>query len=215
MRGGLDHFVRDGIASRSGREGFLERIGRSVPTRVPVLRLVGHRGGVYGKRVREHMPWRAGMYLAAPARLIEGVIEAGLGPAGTPPGVRVGVDLVAAGDVAASVDRFGDRYLRRIFTEHELASCRGERVAEGLAARFAAKEATLKVLGVDDAQPGWRSIEMFRTPRGACEIRLRGEAARLADEAGIGPLAVSLSHDRGVAVAVVVALTGGEESRHG
>jgi holo-[acyl-carrier protein] synthase len=157
------------------------------------------------------------MYLAGLHRLFVGVMRTQVSPPGAWTGVRVGVDLVTAGDVAASVARFGDRYLRRVFTEHELSSCAGDpdRVAEGLAARFAAKEATLKVLGLDGAQPGWRSIEVFRTPRGWCELRLQGPAARLADEEGIGQLAVSLSHDRGVAMAVVVALTNREETRSG
>ncbi len=71
------------------------------------------------------------------------------------PSIRVGVDVVAVSDVAESVDRFGDRYLDRIFTPHEVAYCRSEHgsgrgtqgySAESLAARFAAKEAVVKVL---------------------------------------------------------------------
>jgi holo-[acyl-carrier protein] synthase len=132
-------------------------------------------------------------------------------------GVRVGVDIVKSADVAASIDRFGDRYLRRLFTEHELSTCNGDlgTVADRLAARFAAKEATLKVLGLDGSQPEWRSIEVFRTPSGSCEIRLHDGAASLAARTCLGPLAVSLSHEQGVATAVVVALSWDEQPDHG
>src|ERR1039458_9884587 len=66
----------------------------------------------------------------------------------TPRRWRVGMDIAFVGDVAESIARFGDRYVCRIFTPHEISCCVGSRAAtaEGLAARFAAKEATIKVL---------------------------------------------------------------------
>ncbi len=120
--------------------------------------------------------------------------------------LAVGVDLVDIAEVARSVKHFGDRYLRRVFTEHEIACCQGsaEVVAASLAARFAAKEATLKVLAPVDARPDWRSIEVVRLPSGACKLRLRGAAARLAVERGLGPFALSMTHEAGLAAAVVV-----------
>ena len=125
-------------------------------------------------------------------------------------GVRVGTDVTAIPDVLASMTRFGDRYLDRVFTPHERASCAGPPAvaAAGLAARFAAKEAAVKVLepAPDDARPPWRSIEVRRRPSGACHLELSGEAARLASRAGINELAVSMSHEGSVAIAVVVAL---------
>lgn len=122
--------------------------------------------------------------------------------------VRVGADLVAVEDVATSVERFGDRYLRRVYTDHEIACCQGDPhvVAAGLAARFAAKEAVVKVLRPAGPRPDWRSIEVRRAPTGWCAVELRGEAARLAEEAGIRSWAVSLSHEAGMAAAVVVAV---------
>ena len=122
--------------------------------------------------------------------------------------VLVGVDLTRVAEVAASIERFGDRYLRRLFTEHELASCHGhpDTVAAGLAARFAAKEATIKVLKPVAARPEWRSMEVHRAASGACEMRLTDTAARRAAELGITDLAVSLSHEGDLAAAVVVAL---------
>jgi holo-[acyl-carrier protein] synthase len=78
--------------------------------------------------------------------------------------VRVGADLAGVQQVVDSVARFGDRYLRRVYTEHEIACCPGlpSVAAAGLAARFAAKEATIKVLRPVDFQPDWRSIEITR-----------------------------------------------------
>lgn len=118
----------------------------------------------------------------------------------------VGVDLVDVAEVARSVKRFGDRYLRRVFTEHELSCCTGapDAAAASLAARFAAKEATLKVLGPHDARPDWRSIEVVRLANGSCKLKLRGAAARLAVERGLGPFALSMTHEAGLAAAVVV-----------
>jgi holo-[acyl-carrier protein] synthase len=132
--------------------------------------------------------------------------------------IRIGVDLVAVSDVADSVERFGDRYVQRIFTPHEVACCRSEHggpggspgyAFESLAARFAAKEATVKVLRPTGPRPDWRSIEVHRHEDGWCEIRLTGRAATLADEAGIDAWAVSLTHEASLAAAVVVGLCHG------
>jgi holo-[acyl-carrier protein] synthase len=122
--------------------------------------------------------------------------------------LRVGADVALVGEVVASLQRFGDRYLARVFTDHEVESCRagGASFAPSLAARFAAKEATLKVLRPVDHQPNWRSIEVRRSAEGWCEMHLTGLAARLAGEARITELAVSLTHEGDVAAAVVVAL---------
>jgi holo-[acyl-carrier protein] synthase len=109
--------------------------------------------------------------------------------------------------VAKSVERFGARYLRRVYTEGELAYCMEEpsRSAERLAARFAAKEATVKVLRPRHWWPDWRTIEVRRDPCGWCELVLTGSAADLAEEAGILSLAVSVSHEGAMASAVVMA----------
>ncbi len=122
--------------------------------------------------------------------------------------IRVGADVVAVHQVAESVARFGSRYLQRVYTEHELSSCAGSPPvqAAGLAARFAAKEATIKVLRPVGHQPDWRSVEVRRHSHGWCTMDLSGHAATLADQAGIADLAVSLTHEGDVAAAVVVAL---------
>jgi holo-[acyl-carrier protein] synthase len=122
--------------------------------------------------------------------------------------IRVGADLVMVDQVADSIACFGDRYLRRVYTDHEIDSCgRTPSVASaGLAARFAAKEAALKVLRPTGHRPEWRSIEVRRHDGGWCTMSLSGYAAELATQAGLGELAVSLTHEEGIAGAVVVAL---------
>ncbi len=126
--------------------------------------------------------------------------------------VRAGVDLVEVASVAAALERFGARYARRCYSAGERAAARGTGAVEAaaLAARFAAKEATIKVLepGKDVVPPGWRDIEVVRLASGACRIALHARAASLAAREGIGAMAVSLSHEGPFACAVVVAVCG-------
>lgn len=123
------------------------------------------------------------------------------------PSLSVGIDLVRIADVAESVERFGDRYLRRLFTPDEIAYASGDaaRMPERLAARFAAKEATLKALGMVEHGGAWSDIEVVRNPSGRCELRLHGRAREAADALGANAFAVSLSHEFEYATAVVVA----------
>ena len=127
---------------------------------------------------------------------------------GTGTAVRVGADVVSVHQVEESLARFGSRYLERIYTQHEIESSVGGSpvCAASLAARFAAKEATLKVLRPLGHQPDWRSVEVRRHAGGWCTMALSGHAAVLADQAGIAELAVSLTHEGDIAAAVVVAL---------
>jgi holo-[acyl-carrier protein] synthase len=122
--------------------------------------------------------------------------------------LSVGVDLVELERIAQVVGRYGDRFLTRIYTPEELLHCRG-RVPE-LAARFAAKEAVSKALGVGmnhiSAQGiGWRDVEVLSDRRGKPLLKLSGRAHELADEQGLREWAVSLSHERAYAMAFVVA----------
>lgn len=122
--------------------------------------------------------------------------------------LRVGTDLVQIAEVAAAVARWGDAYLRRVFAADELAACR--RAADwdiaSLAARFAAKEAVMKLLRPDAASAlAWTDIVVQRERSGAPAIRLSGLALPLARRAGLGPVAVSLSHDGDYACATAIA----------
>jgi holo-[acyl-carrier protein] synthase len=139
------------------------------------------------------------------------------------PSLRVGIDLTSVFEVAASVERFGDHYVKRIFTPHEIACCQatgescestGRYSYESLAARFAAKEAVVKVLQPVGARPAWRDIEVRRAPGGRPEIRLSGRAAAMADRVGIEDLAVSMTHEQSAAAAIVVGFCGnGQEEQ--
>lgn len=126
-------------------------------------------------------------------------------PASEGDAVSVGIDLTSVEDIRKAVSEFGDRYLHRLFTAHELQDCQGRAdPAPHLAARFAAKEAAFKALKLVGAQPPWTSIELWSLPDGRCELRLSGAAAQLAWERGIERLSVSLSHEGDMAAAVVV-----------
>jgi holo-[acyl-carrier protein] synthase len=116
--------------------------------------------------------------------------------------VRVGIDLVRISRVNDSLEAFGDRFLRRLFTDDEIAYATSapSQTGERLAARFAAKEAARKALRAGDGI-GWRQIEVRRDPSGACDLVLHGEAARVA---GPCSTAVSISHEGDLATAVVV-----------
>ena len=118
--------------------------------------------------------------------------------------VRVGTDVEAIADVAAALDRWGERYAKRLFTEAELAECGA--AAPRLTARFAAKEAAIKLLAPDNLVPRWRSIEVRTQRSGAPCIVLHDEAVQLARQRGIGQMSVSLSHGAGIGTATVVAL---------
>ncbi len=122
------------------------------------------------------------------------------------PALRLGTDIVDVRSVEASIERFGRRYLERVYTDAEIAYCGSDASggAERFAARFAAKEATLKVLRPTDWRPEWRHIEVVRQDGGWCEIQLRGPAAALAEQQGIQILSCSLAHERGYATAVVL-----------
>ena len=118
----------------------------------------------------------------------------------------VGVDLVEVSEVLGSIERIGDRYVRRLFTEDEIAYCRSRPEAQAMrfAARFAAKEATIKVLRAE-ARPDFRAIEVRRSPVGWCDLVLHGAAKEMAKEAGIDGLSLSMSHEPSYATAVVIA----------
>ena len=121
--------------------------------------------------------------------------------------LRVGIDLVSVEEVREAIREHGARYLERLFTPGELRDCgqNGEPEPERLAARFAAKEATLKVLRPGDQAVPWADIEVMRDPTGWVALELTGAAAALARDQGLDGFALSISHERGFATAVVVA----------
>jgi holo-[acyl-carrier protein] synthase len=122
--------------------------------------------------------------------------------------LRVGLDLVSVDSVAASLrGAHREHYLERIYTKAEVEDCRGPsgRIeAERLAARFAAKEATIKALPGAGEEVRLTMIEVRSEPSGEVRLELSGRAAELAAQAGIEELALSLTHEGGFAAATVV-----------
>ena len=133
-------------------------------------------------------------------------------PGGDHTRLAIGIDLVAIDEVQEALEQFGDRYLSRIFTDHEIACSPGEGEvrARHLAARHAAKEATVKALGPKDQLPPWHSIEVRQDENGGYRLRLTGYAAELARRASLSDFAVSFSYRKNLAAAVVLASTRNE-----
>ncbi len=125
--------------------------------------------------------------------------------------LRVGTDVQAISTVAEAVLTHGERYLNRVYTAGEVSDAAGsppewqEAALASLAARFAAKEAMIKVLRPTGRGYPWTQIEVVRRPGGWCALRLSGEAERAARDAALIATAVSFAHDGGAAVATVVA----------
>ena len=120
----------------------------------------------------------------------------------------VGVDLIEVTRVERALARHGARFLERVFTPAEIVYCRGR--APELAARFAAKEAISKALGVglnhiSAYGIGWQDAEVLPDPLGKPGVCLSGRAQALAEEQGLRQWSISLSHSRDYAVAFVVA----------
>ena len=118
--------------------------------------------------------------------------------------LKTGVDLVEIERLQQTIDRYGERFLQRVFTEKELAEV-GSNTAS-LAARFAAKEAVAKALGTGIGLVSWREIEIQRGPSREPRLHLSGQARSMAGLLGLQNWSISLSHTRSHAIAVAVAI---------
>lgn len=118
--------------------------------------------------------------------------------------IATGVDIIEIARIQRALDDFGDRFLRKVYTERERARY-ATRVPE-LAARFAAKEATSKALGTGIRGVYWREMEVISNWRGKPILVLHGNAAARAAHLGLISFDVSLTHSRTDAMAFVVAL---------
>ena len=118
--------------------------------------------------------------------------------------LTTGVDIIEIERIQRALERWGDRFLRRIYTEDEAAYCRGR--PPNLAGRFAAKEAAMKALGTGLRGVGWKDIEVIRNEAGAPSVLLHGRAKVRAETLGVRKMSLSLSHSRNYAVAFVVGL---------
>ncbi len=123
-----------------------------------------------------------------------------------PPGVvpegttELGIDIVKVERIRSALDRFGERFSRRVLTDRERRYVRDR--PETFAGRWAAKEAVSKVLGLGVRGIGWRDIEVERLPTGQPAVRLHGRAAQRAEQLAMGRIALSITHESDYAVAV-------------
>jgi holo-[acyl-carrier protein] synthase len=120
--------------------------------------------------------------------------------------VGTGIDIAEVPRIAASMQRFGGRFLHRVFTAGEIRYCESKaNRAERYAARFAAKEAAMKALGTGwNRGVRWRDIEVTREPGGRPTILFHGNAAEFAEKLGAVHVALSLSHTAEQAIAQVI-----------
>lgn len=120
--------------------------------------------------------------------------------------LRTGIDLIEIERIRAVIARYGDRFERRVYTKGEITYCAGR--ATSLAARFAAKEAVSKLLGVGIQHldgVDWREIEVVSSENGDPALKLYGKAWQRARELGLDEIALSFSHTHEHAIALVVA----------
>ena len=120
--------------------------------------------------------------------------------------IGIGVDLVECSRIQHSLDRFGERFLHRVFTDGEIAYSNSMKFpARHLAARFAAKEAVSKAFGTGIGKSmGWRDIDVQKKPSGEPFLVLSGGAEALARERGIRHALITLSHTDEHAMAMIV-----------
>ncbi len=117
--------------------------------------------------------------------------------------LATGVDLIDIARIREAIERHGDRFVSRIFTEVEQRDCGGR--ISSFAARFAAKEAVSKALGCGIGDVSWLNIEIRSDEKKAPHLVLHGDGERLAKELGLLNWSVSMSHTESQAIAFVVA----------
>jgi holo-[acyl-carrier protein] synthase len=126
--------------------------------------------------------------------------------------ISSGIDLIEIDRIQSALDRYNERFLKKIFSERELERLNKFKsrqinpriIAAELAARFAAKEACSKALGTGIGPVSWKEMEVLNEPSGKPILRLTGKAAQIADSLGYTSWSVSLTHSRDTAAAVVV-----------
>jgi holo-[acyl-carrier protein] synthase len=116
--------------------------------------------------------------------------------------LAIGVDVVEIERIESAIKRRGERFLRRVYTETEIGTCRDR--FSSLASRFAAKEAVMKVLGTGGIGIAWREIEILTADDGRPSVRLHGRALDKATRLNLKEVSISLSDSREYAVAVAI-----------
>lgn len=122
--------------------------------------------------------------------------------------IGVGVDIVEVNRIEAAIKRFGDRFLKKIFTDTEIKYCNTGKVAcQHFAGRFATKEAVYKTLNIDCVIK-WTEIEIRNSEQGQPYVVLHDKVKKIAKEKNISSILVSISHIKTRAVASAMAVKG-------
>ncbi len=121
--------------------------------------------------------------------------------------IGIGTDIIECLRIAQMIDRHGELFIRRVYTDHEIAYCSTKKAAtQHYAGRWAAKEAVLKALGTGWVRGiSWRDVEVRHKPGGAPTVALRGGAKEVLERCGITRMHISISHCRSHAVAYAIA----------
>jgi len=120
--------------------------------------------------------------------------------------IGLGVDLAEVSRIRSAIERHGEPFLRRVYTEREIAYCESHRNKfERYAARFAAKEAAMKALGTGWSRGvRWVDIEVVRLPSGKPSLELRGETRAIAEGLGVRNISLSITHGEDTAISHVI-----------
>jgi holo-[acyl-carrier protein] synthase len=120
------------------------------------------------------------------------------------PNLQTGIDMLEVARLQKAIDRHGEKFLQRIFTEKELEQLRDD--IPSLTARWAAKEAVAKALRTGIGDVSWQEIEILRGPSREPELHLYGAAQERANKLGLSDWSISISHTLEFAVAMAVAI---------
>ena len=117
----------------------------------------------------------------------------------------IGIDIIEIARIKKAIARWGEGFLHRVYTEPELKLYHQKPLS--LAARFAGKEAVIKAFGTQNKGISWREIEILSDPSGKPLVHLQGKAQNQANSLGLARLAISLSHSKEYAIALVTGET--------
>ncbi len=117
----------------------------------------------------------------------------------------IGIDIIEIARIERAIARWGECFLQRVYTNSELRLSRKK--PSSLAARFAGKEAVIKAFGTHNKGIGWREIEILSESSGKPLVHLHGKAQNQANSLGLAGLAISLSHSKEYAIALVTGET--------
>ena len=122
----------------------------------------------------------------------------------------LGTDIVEIMRIGQMIERHGEHFLQRVYTEGEIRYCQDRKLSyQHFAGRWAAKEAVMKALGTGFVKGiSWRDIEVCSKPSGAPTMELHGGTRDFADQRGIGEIMITISHCRSHATATAIALPG-------